>query len=101
MTVRQGPPSRRAGGARSWLLIVVTIGLFVLPCVGVAPRTAAAAVQDDDGTTGGLARINEARAAIGVPPLKRNAALDSSATAHANYYKLNFGDPALAGNGMH
>jgi hypothetical protein len=101
MTVRQGPPSRRAGGARNWLLIVATIVLFVLPCASFAPRTVAAAVQDDDGTTGGLARINEARAAIGVPPLKRNAALDSAATAHANYYKLNFGDPALAGNGLH
>ena len=101
MTVRQGPPSRRAGGARNWLLIVATLVLVVLPCAGFAPRAAAAAVQDDDGTIGGLARINEARAAIGVPPLKRNAALDSAATAHANYYKLNFGDPALAGNGLH
>src|SRR4051812_37149565 len=101
MTVRQGPPSRRDGVARILSLIAIAIVVLVPLCVGLVPGTAAAAVQDDDGTIGGLARINEARAAIGVPPLKRNAALDTAATAHANYYKLNFGDPTLAGNGLH
>jgi hypothetical protein len=52
-------------------------------------------------TVGALAKINEARAAIGVPPLRTNPALDSAATAHANYYKLNFGDPSLADMGLH
>ncbi len=110
MTVRQGPPSRRNGDPRLLLLLVALIILVPLtigftPAAGatgtggLASNAGATGIEDQIG--GGLARINEARAAIGVPPLKRNAALDAAATAHANYYKLNFGDPALAGNGLH
>lgn len=98
MTVRQGPPSRRNGDSRLLFLLVALIALVPLT-VGFTPPVGAAAAEDQIGS--GLARINEARAAIGVPPLKRNAALDAAATAHANYYRLNFGDPALAGNGLH
>ncbi len=98
ITVRQGPPSRRNGDPRLLLFIVAIICLLPL-IVGFTPS--AGATEAEDAVGSGLARINEARAAIGVPPLKRNAALDVAATAHANYYKLNFGDPALAGNGLH
>ncbi len=98
MPVRQGPPSRRNGDPR--LLFCLVALLVLAPLLGgLAPPVGATEAEDQIG--GGLARINEARAAIGVPPLKRNAALDAAATAHANYYKLNFGDPALAGNGLH
>jgi len=98
ITVRQGPPSRRNGDPRLLLFIAAIICLMPL-IIGLTPTAGATEAEDSVGS--GLARINEARAAIGVPPLKRNAALDAAATAHANYYKLNFGDPALAGNGLH
>jgi hypothetical protein len=97
MTVRQGPPSRRNGDPRLLLLFVAL--LILMPLASSVAPVGATEAEDQIGS--GLARINEARAAIGVPPLKRNAALDAAATAHANYYKLNFGDPALAGNGLH
>jgi hypothetical protein len=77
--------------------------LSLAPAAGFGRGVAAAPTSesDPDGTIGGLARINEARAAIGVPPLKRHPALDQAASAHANYYKANFGDPSLAGMGLH
>lgn len=99
MTVGQGPPSRRHGvpqGARFLLVAIILIAATLVP-LGVGAES----VADEDGTIGGLARINEARAAIGVPALKRHAALDAAATAHANYYKANFGDPSLTGMGLH
>ncbi len=74
--------------------------LVVVPLGSSMPQGASAATPEEE-IGNGLARINQARAAIGVPPLKRNPALDTAATAHANYYKLNYGDPALAGNGLH
>jgi len=36
-----------------------------------------------------------------VPPLALNDALNRSTAAHANYYVLNYGDPRLAGMGLH
>jgi len=98
MIVRQGPPSRRTRAPR-WLVLLLLVVLLVPSAGWVLPAARVAAADDQVGS--GLARINAARAAIGVPPLKRNPALDQSATAHANYYKLNFGDPALTGMGLH
>ena len=98
MIVRGGLPPRRTR-ARRWLVLFLLAALLV-PSLGVATPIARVAAADDQ-VGSGLARINAARAAIGVPPLKRNAALDQSATAHANYYKLNFGDPSLTGMGLH
>jgi len=97
MIVRQGPPPRRTRPPR-WLVLLL-LALLLIPSAGGLPPAARAAADDQVGS--GLARINAARAAIGVPPLKRNPALDQSAVAHANYYKLNFGDPALTGMGLH
>lgn len=95
LTVR---PYRRSLASRSAAFaLLFALLLSLAPAVGFGGAVGAAptAESDPDGTIGGLARINEARAAIGVPPLKRHAALDQAATAHANYYKLNYGDPGL------
>ena len=92
---------RRATAQRAFPLIFALL-FMLMPSVGLGGLAAAPTAESDpDGTIGGLARINEARAAIGVPPLKRHAALDAAATAHANYYKVNYGDPSLAGMGLH
>ncbi len=80
--------------------LALLLSLFPAAAFG-GVAAAPLAEADPDGTIGGLARINEARAAIGVPPLKRHAALDAAASAHANYYKVNYGDPSLAGMGLH
>lgn len=98
MIVRQGPPPRRTRAPR-WLVLLLLVALLVPSAGGLVPPAQVAAADDQVGS--GLARINAARAAIGVPALKRNPALDQAATAHANYYKLNFGDPALTGMGLH
>ena len=100
MFARQDSPSGRTRASRPSTIIrttVLTVVLLALVEPLGRPIPAAAA----DAATEALARINAARAAIGVAPLKRHAALDAAATAHANYYKLNFGDPALSGMGLH
>ncbi len=95
MRARQGSPSSRTTASLLCITLLATILTTFLPLARVAPAAAA------DDTATALARINQARAAIGVPPLNRHAALDAAATAHADYYRLNFGDPALAGMGLH
>lgn len=97
----QANASRGRNAALAFALgLALLLALFPAVAFGGA-AAAPLAEADPDGTIGGLARINEARAAIGVPPLKRHAALDAAAGAHANYYKANFGDPSLAGMGLH
>jgi hypothetical protein len=100
LTVRA---NRRATSRSATIALLFALLLSLAPVAGFGGGAGAAPSNesDPDGTIGGLARINEARAAIGVPPLKRNPALDQAASAHANYYKLNFGDPSLAGMGLH
>jgi hypothetical protein len=48
-----------------------------------------------------LATINQYRAWLGVQPLTVDPALQQAAEAHVNYYSLNYGDPDLAGMGLH
>lgn len=45
--------------------------------------------------------INAYRSWLGIPPLTIDPALQKAAEAHVEYYRLNFGDPALAGMGLH
>lgn len=99
--MRANRRSLSANGALIALIFALLLSLAPTAGFGGAVGAAPNAEVDPDGTIGGLARINEARAAIGVPPLKRHPALDTAASAHANYYKVNFGDPSLAGMGLH
>ena len=48
-----------------------------------------------------LELVNHYRALAGAPPLALHEALQQAASAHAQYYVLNRGDPALAGVGLH
>lgn len=45
--------------------------------------------------------VNRYRVIAGAPPLALGDALNRSTAAHANYYVLNYGDPGLAGMGLH
>ncbi|MCX2727212.1 CAP domain-containing protein [Thermomicrobium sp. 4228-Ro] len=74
-----------------WSLVTALV-----PLLAAQPVAAAT-----DEATLALNRINEWRAALGIPPLSRHPALDAAAQAHAEYYQLNFGDPSLAGLGLH
>jgi uncharacterized protein YkwD len=76
-------------------------GVMLLICGLIVPLctvTHAAADDLESQRSAALARINQWRAAIGVAPLTRHPALDQSAQAHAQYYKLNNGS---GGVGIH
>jgi len=81
---------------RTVVLKALTVWIVLIPLFAV-PSLASAS----DETTLALTRINEWRAALGISPLSRHPALDAAAQAHAEYYALNYGDPALAGMGLH
>lgn len=48
-----------------------------------------------------LATMNRYRRWLGLEPMRIDPALQAAAEAHANYYRLNYGDPNLAGMGLH
>uniref|UniRef100_A0A831TB21 CAP domain-containing protein n=1 Tax=Thermorudis peleae TaxID=1382356 RepID=A0A831TB21_9BACT len=82
------------------LLVVLSAVLILSPLVFIgSPR--AVAVESTDPAEQALALINSYRAWLGLPPMTRHPALESAATAHARYYQLNYGDPSLAGMGLH
>ncbi|MEZ4572601.1 MAG: CAP domain-containing protein [Thermomicrobiales bacterium] len=49
----------------------------------------------------GLAMMNRYRGWLGLAPMSINPSLQAAAEAHAAYYRLNYGDPNLAGMGLH
>lgn len=75
------------------------VGLAVLLVLVLAPpgqpARAAGAAAD------AVALINVWRARVGVAPLTLHPALQRAAQGHADYYRLNRSDPALAGMGLH
>ncbi|MCX7623483.1 MAG: CAP domain-containing protein [Thermomicrobium sp.] len=75
-------------------------GLLVLLLASALASVPVPAGAVDEATLA-LDRINGFRAALGLAPLARHPALDRAAQAHADYYFLNYGDPALSGLGLH
>ncbi len=91
-----------AGLSRPALLIrllILMVLLSIAPISSMTNVSSAAAAPDD--TAQAFAMINSYRSWLGLPPMTRNPALDASASAHARYYQLNFGDPSLSGMGLH
>lgn len=78
---------------------VLTLVLLAVP-LAAAARPASASELGDTAEQA-LAMINTYRAWLGLPPLTRHPALEAAAQAHARYYQLNYGDPSLAGMGLH
>lgn len=64
-------------------------------------RPASAAQERDPEIVAALEMINTYRSWLGIPPLTIDPALQRAAEAHAEYYRLNYGDPSLAGMGLH
>ncbi|HET9016019.1 MAG TPA: CAP domain-containing protein [Thermomicrobiaceae bacterium] len=90
-------PQCRPGVARL-LQVAAALALALMPLLTLpaAPATAAT-----DELTQAFNEINTYRSWLGLPPMHRSAALDASASAHAQYYALNYGDPSLSGMGLH
>ena len=91
---------RYAGGSRS-VQITLAVALAVLPLLALPGGPATAATTTTDELTQAFNEINTYRSWLGLTPMHRSAALDASASAHARYYELNYGDPSLAGMGLH
>ena len=86
---------RRAApvAAMALLIVAITLPLLSLP---------ASAVQENDPEIQqALARMNRYRGWLGLAPMSINPSLQAASEAHAEYYRLNFGDPNLAGLGLH
>src|SRR4051794_13019102 len=68
-----------------------------------ASRTphAYASQADEPENAATLYNINLYRGWLGIPPLVVDPALQRAAEAHVEYYRLNYGDPSLAGMGLH
>ncbi len=80
---------------------LVSIGATVLVARAISAEWPSAVRAATDEATEVLERINRWRGWAGLPPLIRHPALEAAAQAHAEYYRLNSGDPDLAGMGLH
>ena len=60
-----------------------------------------AAQENDPEIQAAFATMNQYRRWLGLEPMVIDPALQAAAEAHANYYRLNYGDPNLAGMGLH
>lgn len=89
---------RRAARKLS-LLAVAAVLLSLLPALG--PFGSRAVQENDPEIVASLNAINMYRGWLGIPPLTINPNLQVMAEAHVEYYRLNFGDPHLAGMGLH
>lgn len=85
----------RAARALSVALAVA----MLMPLLAQSP--ASAQQENDPGIVEALALINTWRGWLGVAPLRIDPALQKAAEAHVEYYRLNYGDPTLAGMGLH
>ncbi|HEU5422641.1 MAG TPA: CAP domain-containing protein [Nitrolancea sp.] len=86
----------------AWRSLCTRCLLLIVPLLALlAPAGMGASAAPVDETAQALALINSYRAWAGVAPITRNADLDGSASAHARYYQLNYGDPSLSGMGLH
>ena len=92
-------PARETRPLRFARAVPFLLLLSLTPLSTLSTVTPASAATDD--TAQAFAMINTYRSWLGLPPMKRNPALDASAQSHANYYKLNYGDPSLSGMGLH
>jgi hypothetical protein len=74
---------------------------FLLTGAGQRSTSVAAVQEHDPEIVEALSMINTYRGWLGIPPLTIDPALQRAAEAHVEYYRLNFGDPSLAGMGLH
>jgi hypothetical protein len=81
------------------LLAIAALLLTLLPALG--PFRTGAQQENDPEIVASLHAINMYRKWLGIAPLTINPQLQAMAEAHVEYYRLNFGNPHLAGMGLH
>lgn len=82
-------------------MIVSTTLLLVATLAPALFVPVEAAQENDPEIQAALASMNQYRRWLGLEPMVINPALQAASEAHANYYHLNYGDPNLAGMGLH
>ncbi len=83
-------------------LVTFVIAVTVLaPSLFLFTHRTEAVQEYDPEIQASLAAINLYRSWLGIPPLTIDPRLQAAAEGHVNYYKLNYGDPNLAGMGLH
>ncbi|HEX5164971.1 MAG TPA: CAP domain-containing protein [Thermomicrobiales bacterium] len=83
------------------ILAAILVASFMLTGLGQWSSPVAAVQEHDPEIVETLSMINTYRSWLGIPPLTIDPSLQKAAEAHIEYYRLNFGDPSLAGMGLH
>lgn len=95
-------PARSARRApRGWPSLLLALALVVAALAPLATPARPVDAETVDEAEQALAMINLYRSWLGIAPMRRDPALDAAASGHARYYQLNYGDPSLAGMGLH
>jgi hypothetical protein len=87
--------------SRRALLSLILAMAIVAPVLLFASHQTSAVQETDPDIVTALNMINTYRDWLGIEPLTIEPNLQRAAEGHANYYKLNYGDPNLAGMGLH
>lgn len=85
---------------RALVTFVIAVTVLV-PSLFLFTHRTEAVQEHDPEIQASLAAINLYRSWLGIPPLTIDPKLQAAAEGHVNYYKLNYGDPNLAGMGLH
>lgn len=88
--------------ALRWVATVVPIAVLVAAFLAPALYVPVQAGQEQDPEIQqSLATMNLYRGWLGLEAMQINPALQAASEAHAEYYRLNYGDPSLSGMGLH
>lgn len=95
-------PARRRSPGMHWVMPALPAALILVAILMPFLSRPARAVQENDPEIqSALALMNQYRSWLGLQPMRIDPALQAAAEAHAEYYRLNYGDPDLAGMGLH
>ncbi|HUG15315.1 MAG TPA: CAP domain-containing protein [Thermomicrobiales bacterium] len=84
-----------------YVLAAICAAVLILSTLTVSAPRAAAVQEHDPEIATALNTINLYRSWLGIPPLTTDPGLQKASENHVEYYRLNFGDPSLAGMGLH
>ncbi len=85
---------------RAFVSLLVAVAILA-PALLVLSRPASAVQETNPEIVAALESINLYRSWLGIAPLKIDPNLQAASEGHANYYRQNYGDPNLAGMGLH
>jgi hypothetical protein len=82
-------------------MAAITVVALVASILVPMPVSVAAMQEHEPEIVQTLGMINTYRRWLGIEPLTVDPHLQQAAEAHVEYFRLNFGDPSLAGMGLH